>query len=202
MNFRTQSFFLLLMALLQACSLQPSIDTDQQPSTSLAAMANNHTISQWRLSGKIGIRSQKQSETAYLNWYQCQDNFDIRLSGPLGQGAVHLSGDNTLVHLQTSKGERYSAASAEQLMNQQLGWQLPIAELFYWVRGLPSPSGIAQVNDSGDGFKQSGWQLHFKNPTTQGQYTLPGKVIAIHPQMKITLILKQWDLDAECNDNG
>ena len=53
----------------------------------------------WQINGKIGIRSEKESGSAVVFWLQRQDYFDIRLSGPLGQGSTRLIGRQGAVSL-------------------------------------------------------------------------------------------------------
>ena len=128
----------LCLIMLSACSTlqQPS----SQPDTTLDALANNHAIQQWSVSGKVGLRNGKQAHSAYLNWRQCGETFDIRLSGPLGQLAAHLTGDSKQVYLVTSDKQHYTADNASALLEQQLGWALPMEQLRYWLLGLPMKS--------------------------------------------------------------
>ena len=178
-----------LALLLSACTRQVT-----QPPTPTHPIANL-ALEQWQLSGKLGIRGEDISESAYLNWQQCGDEFSIRLSGPLGNSAAHLSGNSDQVLLETGEGS-YRAPSAEQLVYQQLGWQLPVSQLTYWVRGVPAPN-IAVVENS-QGFIQTNWQLRYPKSRQVGEYLLPTKVIAENPQLKTTLIIKSWQLDAPC----
>jgi outer membrane lipoprotein LolB len=162
----------------------------------IAAFSDNHRLQNWRLQGKIGIRDHQQAHSAYLNWQQCGDQYDIRISGPLGQGAAHLYGNDQQVTLAGSAPQPISARTPEQLLYQQLGWEIPLTQLFYWIRGIPDPDHSFRADKHG--FKQSGWQLTFPSQTTIDLYTLPGKAVARHPDMAVTLILKNWDLQPAC----
>ena len=182
------------LILLAGCSHQPQ--PEGQLWLSRSQQQANHGIQQWQIGGKIGIRSPSDSNTAYLNWQQCGDSFDIRLSGPLGQGAAHLWGDSLQVQLQTNE-QLYSADKPEQLLAQQ-GWQLPVSQLVYWVRGLPAP-GHAISQTGSNGFSQMGWQIDYRQWLSLDDHSLPKKAVASHPQLKVTLLLKNWSLDADCS---
>ncbi|WP_019529620.1 lipoprotein insertase outer membrane protein LolB [Dasania marina] len=187
---------LSLLLLASACSHQP------QPEGALwlsqAQQQANRGIQQWLIGGKIGLRSASDANTGYVNWQQCGEQFDIRLSGPLGQGAAHLWGNGQQAQLQTSE-QLYSADNPEQLLAQQ-GWQLPVTQLLYWVRGLPAPGHAISQQDH-EGFSQMGWRVDYRQWLSLDGHSLPRKAVASHPQLKVTLLLKNWSLDAECSDD-
>lgn len=166
----------------------------------IAEFAGNSSVQQWQLRGKIGIRNSRRANSAYLNWQQCDQRFDIRLSGPLGQGAAHLYGDNRSVTLADGESEPITAAEPEQLLYRQLGWQIPVSQLHYWVRGIPAPGQDYVATDNG--FQQAGWQLSYRGLSDTGNYQLPSRVIAEHPRLKVTLILSNWDLQPDCEPTG
>ena len=191
------------LVLLSACSLTP----DVIPSGQQALIANGD-IQHWQVSGKIGWRHGSNAESAYLNWSQCGDHYEIRLSGPLGQGAAKLYGNSQQAYLQTGDGQVLSAGSPEQLLFQKLGWSLPLSPLKFWLRGIPSPRFAFQPTPEGYDFQQQQWQLNFLRFTEVEEYQLPSKLKAQHlnPQqfstgaspLIVTLIIKDWQLPKEC----
>ena len=98
----------------------------------------------WQINGKIGIRAPKDSGSGTLFWLQRQDYYDIRLSGPLGRGAARLTGRPGKVSLEVANQGRYEAPTPEALLEEQLGWKLPVSHLAWWVRGLPAPDSKSQ----------------------------------------------------------
>ncbi len=190
-----QSLFAIisLCLLLSACS--GSRHTIPQPLLPLAA---NSALQNWKISGKIGLRTNSDAHSAYINWHQCGDSFDIRLSGPLGQGSARLLGNRIGVRLQTQGEEAIYAASAEQLMEQYLGWSLPVSQLAYWMRGIPSPHFTFEASDTGQHFSQQGWQLDFPKLTQIDGYQLPSKTTAEQAPYKVSLLIKDWQLQPDC----
>src|SRR3990167_1470537 len=104
----------------------------------------------WQINGKIGIRAPKDSGSGTLFWLQRQDYYDIRLSGPLGRGAARLTGRPGAIQLEVANQGRYQAATPEQLMQEQLGLNLPVSHLLWWIRGLPSPESKSRLNLDAD----------------------------------------------------
>ena len=186
--------WLLLFILLSACSLQsrPPLPA------ALLAMQDNIALQHWQLSGKIGIRSEQQNQGAYLNWQQCGDAFDIRLSGPLGQGGARLQGTPKQVSLQTGD-QLLHADNPEQLLQQQLGWSMPVSQLVYWVRGMPSPDQAYTITLDASGFEQSGWQVSYSELQQVDGITIPARATATHPRLKLILLLKDWQLQPDCS---
>lgn len=184
--------FLLPLLLVTACSTVP-VD---RPGL-IGDFADNRHIQYWQLRGKIGIRNHRQATSAYLNWQQCSDHFDIRLSGPLGQGSAHLYGDSHRATLQQNKKQVLTSGDPSQLLYQQLGWPIPVRQLPYWIRGIPAPS--QEYHTDNHGFTQSGWQISYPKTSDVEHYQLPAKVVATQAQFTVTLILKNWNLQPVCN---
>lgn len=90
----------------------------------------------WQMEGKIAVRYDHKAETANINWQQQGQNYNIRLFGPLGLGAVTFQGGPNHIELIDNKGQIHTANSAENLSQQILGYPLPIENLIYWLKGI------------------------------------------------------------------
>ncbi len=190
---RQKALTLIAVIVISACS-----NTPQTPLTP-TQRAENINISNWYIKGKIGLKDGKEAHSAYLNWLQCGDDYDIRVTGPFGQGAAHLFGNDKLANLETADSHTSQARNAEQLLSRQLGWSFPVTELLYWLRGIPSPMLSYTAQNQLAGFQQSDWQLSFPRLKTVDDYQLPTKIVASQDPLKITLIIKQWQLQPDCS---
>ncbi|WP_068829829.1 lipoprotein insertase outer membrane protein LolB [Pseudomonas sp. BMS12] len=150
----------------------------------------------WQINGKVGIRAPKDSGSGTLFWLQRQDYYDIRLSGPLGRGAARLTGREGNVLLEVANQGRYQAESPEALLEEQLGWRLPISHLLWWVRGLPAPGSKSRVTLDASShlarLEQDGWQLEYLSYTEQNGYDLPERIKLHGSNLDITLVIKDW----------
>jgi outer membrane lipoprotein LolB len=192
-------FGLLVGLCLSACSNLP-----QQATTPSSFVANDE-IQRWQLRGKIGFRDNQQAQSAYINWVQCDERYHISLTGPLGQRAAQLASNGQQVSLTTSDQQVFHADSAEQLIAEHIGWSFPVEQLFYWIRGIPAPEQSLQplnIQDNNQliGFQQSQWQLHFPRATLVDSFQLPTKITAQRTPLKVTLLVKKWQLQPDCND--
>lgn len=178
-----------------------SFDSRSSAPASMQQYANNAALVNWQLAGKVGIKADGQANSAYLNWTQCGDQYAIHLSGPLGSRAATLSGRPQWVTL-TTPDQTIAAPSPESLLAEHLGWELPVSDLIYWVRGLPAPgSDVDAAPITEPGFTQNGWVIRYPRAKQVDNYTLPSKAIAEYPQLKITLLLKEWRLNPDCGSN-
>lgn len=160
-------------------------------------------LKHWRLEGKIGYRirtdDKNHSGSAYFDWQQQPSNYSIHLFGPLGQGSTLIKQRGRKVTLEQQGQPTLSARTPEALMQESLGWWLPVHDLTYWVRGIPAPDSLVQSQQrSPDGtlqhLQQAGWQLTYSSYQQIGQWQLPTKIIAEREQIRLILVLNEWEL--------
>lgn len=161
-----------------------------------AHKARVSVIDGWQISGKIGIKAPQDSGSGTLFWLQRQDYFDIRLSGPLGRGATRLTGRPDAVALEVAGQGRFEADSPEALVESQLGWQLPVSNLLWWIRGLPAPDSRSRIALDGNGrlasLQQDGWDVQYLAYTEENGYALPTRIKLAGRDLQITLVVKDW----------
>ncbi|TWC30234.1 outer membrane lipoprotein LolB [Pseudomonas sp. SJZ079] len=154
------------------------------------------SLDAWQISGKVGIRAPKDSGSGTLFWLQRQDYYDIRLSGPLGRGAARLTGRPGAILLEVANQGRYKAASPEALLQQQLGLNLPVSHLLWWIRGLPSPNSKSRLTLDGDSrlaqLRQDGWEVDYLSYAEQNGFWLPERLKLNGHDLQVTLVIKDW----------
>ncbi len=194
--------FLLLSACAQQ-TIRTHEDKNQPAPASWAAHKKQmQAITQWHMKGKIGYRSPADGGSAWVDWRQQNDEFEMFLSGPFGAGVVRIFGNKHFATLRQADVEDISTRSAAALTVKLFGWQLPVDELAYWVRGIPAPRTAVTsraFNAEGllDNFEQTGWHLELSRYRDTGAGKLPGKVLATHDKLRFTLVIKDLDLTAD-----
>ena len=188
--------FALLLAGCAGLGPQESVEGPGNAEDWKAHKAHISEIDGWQISGKIGIQAPQDSGSGTLFWLQRQGYFDIRLSGPLGRGATRLTGRPDAVALEVAGQGRFEAESPEALVESQLGWQLPVSHLLYWVRGLPAPDSRSRIALDPNGrlasLQQDGWDVQYLGYTEEDGYTLPNRIKLAGRDLKITLVVKDW----------
>lgn len=163
------------------------------------------TIESWQVSGKLGVRVPGDSGSANLLWKHAGDSFSLDINGPLGSGRLSLSGNQSQVTLNQAGQTPLTASDPDQLILQATGWNIPVSQLTWWVRGIAAPwEPIEQQQMDAEGrlieLSQAGWHLVFSQyqavdlPNGSSQIFLPGKIIATFDDIRLTLISRDWRL--------
>ncbi|MCR4510699.1 lipoprotein insertase outer membrane protein LolB [Pseudomonas sp. 32.2.56] len=188
-----------LIALLAGCAGLTSKEALEGQGDAQSWQAHKQRISSldaWQINGKVGIRAPKDSGSGTLFWLQRQDYYDIRLSGPLGRGAARLTGRPGEILLEVANQGRYQAASPEQLLQDQLGLNLPVSHLLWWIRGLPSPDSKSRLNLDGQShlaqLSQDGWYVEYLSYAEQNGFWLPERIKLSGFDLQVTLVIKDW----------
>lgn len=189
---------LVLVALLAGCASQPpSSGQSRELGVWKAQLERRQALDAWSLAGKVGLRTRNGAESANINWQQRPDTYRILISGPFGAGRTLLTGSPAGVTLVNGEG-RFQAGTPEALMEQQLGWSLPVSALDYWVRGLPAPDSQARLEYDAQGFpqrlRQFGWTIEYRDWTRVDALWLPRRLVMTYGELRATLIANQWQL--------
>lgn len=191
----------MLGAVLTACSSlhqRETLDFGGDASAWQAHRSTVEPIQSWTLQGKIGVRSPEESGSGTLTWIQQEDDYDIRISGPLGRGATRLQGNNQGVVLDMAGQPRLQAGSAGDLLEQQTGWRLPVEHLLWWVRGLPAPDSPSRLQLDPQSrlarLAQAGWTVEYSRYQEVNGLKLPQRLQLSADNVLLTLVITQWNL--------
>jgi outer membrane lipoprotein LolB len=194
-----QLIALSLIALLAGCAgfgERESLEGEGRPALWQAHKAQISQLAGWQINGKVGIRAPRDSGSGTLFWLQRQDYADIRLSGPLGRGAARLTGRPGDITLEVANQGRYQAESPEELLQQQLGLNLPVSHLLWWIRGLPAPDSRSRLSLDSDSrlarLDQDGWDVEYLRYVEQNGYWLPERLRLTGHDLQVTLVIKDW----------
>jgi len=187
-----------VLLLLTGCATTPmAVAPENKHLTWEQRQKNLSALQNWNIKGLIAIHSAKDSFSANLQWQQTGNHYTILVFGPLGANSMKLTGMPGQVLLEMADGRKFHATNAESLLNEQLGWRLPVSNLFYWIRGLPAPHLAAQKN--GDVYhhlttlSQQGWQIQYLQYTQAHQLDLPSKIFLNAPGLSVKIVVSQWD---------
>jgi outer membrane lipoprotein LolB len=175
---------------LSACA---SVSTVPNGPYSQVARAHLYDMREWRLEGRVAVTAPNDSWSASIEWDHLPDFEKIRLSGPLGQGAVVIELAGDVVKIDRGGGNVQISNQPERFINQQLGMFVPLQSLRFWAVGLPESGQTFQ--ETADGFVQDGWLIAYKEMQKAGAETMPHKMAVTNERMKLKLIIDQWDIN-------
>jgi outer membrane lipoprotein LolB len=192
----TRWFWLAGFLILGACATRPAVSPAVSEASWLARQAALETLTHWRVQGRIAVRSASEGWTAHFDWSQRGDEYLVRVRGPFGQGAVELHGDGLGVWLKRTDQPPVFAQNPEVLLERETGWQLPVAGLSSWLRGLPVPGGQPTIAWDAQGrllqIEQDGWQISYSRYLAQGELQLPEKLRMQRDSLQVKFIIDGW----------
>ncbi len=161
-----------------------------------ARSAELKRIQAWTVAGSVSIQHAEKTDMASLQWDQQNANYRFALFGPLGFGQVEIKGQPGRITFTQSNKPPLLAATPELLMQRELGWQIPIAYLYDWARGLPAPGIPAKTTFDAYNhlvkLEQAQWIVEYPAYMSVGDVDLPRKMQLTGKNLKIKLVARQW----------
>jgi outer membrane lipoprotein LolB len=196
----------LLVVLLSACQPEPkpNIPTVTPPDFLQQQSARESNLSRqnvWAFRGRVAVSDGQQAGTVNMRWKQQGENFDIEISVPITRQSWRLrSVGSQRVQLQAYGLTVMEGESAEAVLKQATGWQIPFADLQAWVRGMRA-DGAAQTAFAPNGlpasFKQNGWFVDYRE-WNQALLPMPTKVFANTSKngknASVRLQIESWEM--------
>ncbi len=177
----------VIASVLSSCS---SVSVEPETTYSKQVREPLYQLDHWSFDGRLAITGQNDSWSANLNWKHVSGQEDMRLSGPLGQGAARIQLTDNFVSIDRGDGKVQTSSQPEEFVNQQLGVFVPVRSLRFWVVGLPEPA--QSFIENRDGFTQAGWLVSYKQMQTVYGQSMPHKMTVTNSQVKLKLIIDQW----------
>ncbi len=166
--------------------------------------AQVQALGKWNATGKLGVKVPNDGGSMTLRWQQQPDDFSIDFTGPFGQNILAITGKAGQVTLSEPGKDPITAKTAEELIRRNTGWTIPVAQLSYWIRGLPAPTAkITGFTPNTQGLigelEQLGWKV------TYGDYlgvnvgaeplAMPGRITAEYKDIRLTLVIREWQME-------
>lgn len=164
MTFPYRGALLALPIFLAACAgLPPAAPT--MPESSVARAYQQSVDISGRMSVRYHSNGRDEALHGSFEWRQRPDNTQLTLLSPLGQTLAQIMVTPDGATLTQAGQPPLSAADADGLASQALGWPLPVAGLRDWLQGMVTVPGgkrvaLAPGND-GDIVSADGWRLRF-----------------------------------------
>ncbi|NVK75529.1 MAG: outer membrane lipoprotein LolB [Oceanospirillaceae bacterium] len=191
MTYRTL-YILAFTALISACSSRPTGPTTPPPESVNA-------ITKWETSGRVGIRTKNDAISGNFNWQKDPTTFALNIVGPFGQGATNLNQSANGTVTLSYEDKVITGNDPASLLQQELGWEFPVNQVTYWIRGLAAPTSMAKVtkdpkNQLPEKIEQDGWTISYRNFTKVDGLSLPQKMQVSNPPFRVNLIINQWTI--------
>ena len=148
----------------------------------------------WSLQGRAAISTGSQGGNARIEWSQpAFDDYRVTLSAPVTRQSWRLDvapGQATITGLD---GGPRTGPDAAALLREASGWDIPVASLRHWLRGLPAGGPVQRYLFDGEGrlvgLLQDGWRIDFRR---EGGSDLPTHINAERDASRVRLVIDQW----------
>ena len=201
---KNHAFFasLIMVGLISGCTnlAPPAVDNNNW----IDQRSQLQDLESWQLRGRVNVRYDNESHTPRIQWQHEDRDYRIRLWGTFNVSNTTLVGRPGFVTFEQD-GRVLTAASPEELILQQLGYELPVSYLEFWIKGIPAPYSLANLefNELNQlvSINQDGWTVTYTDPRQYGLVTLPRRVEVTRPRNDIRLrfIGLNWSLDQSFN---
>ena len=184
-----------VLLLLSGCAtLPPPVDAGSWTER----RAELQALRSWALDGRVAVATADEGFSGGLSWHQDGTQAEINLRGLLGGTAlsIRLDGDEMIVT--DASGASIAGLAAREYVASEIGAPLPVAELRYWLVGVPAPGTGHQETIGGDGrlagLEQAGWKLRYSRYTAVGSLALPARIEVESETARLRLVVSSWQL--------
>ena len=181
-------FLVSLIVLLSGCTVLPVAPTVARPAQPESAP--------FAMNGRISVSHHGKRHSAGVRWTHQARSDEILLLAPLGQTAARIFYDAFSAALDEG-GKHYQADNVESLMDQVLGWHLPLGGLRHWVLGKAAPDTAAQILRDSQGrverLQQDGWEVRYLSYANGELDSMPTRMELTHPDLQMTLLIDKWE---------
>ena len=156
-------------------------------------------VRQWDMYARAVLRLDREAYNIGIRWQRdAGGRFMMLLEAPFGQGVFRIDATPPDAYeLLLPDGQRYVNSSAEALLDDAVGWSLPISGLDFWIRGLPQPSGARVLRLDAEGrarsIRQDGWDIvyldYFDNDR---EAALPRRLQLQNETITLKLAIERW----------
>jgi outer membrane lipoprotein LolB len=150
----------------------------------------------WSLSGRIAVSDGYDGGSGRIEWHQHGSDFDIRLSAPITRESWRLVRQGAQVRLEGLKGGTIEGDDAQALLQQAVGWDVPVDALAAWARGARS-GNTASLEFGADGLPallgEQGWLVEYRAWTPATAPALPKKIFASQGASHVRLQVDHWN---------
>ena len=156
------------------------------------------SVSNWNLVGRISLDDGEEGGSGRLKWVVKAGHSTIDFHGAMGRGAWHLDIEPAGAALRLADGSEHFADAVDALVQQQIGWPIPVNALQWWVRDLAAPGTIDAQQLDAEGLlislAQFGWQIDFNRYASDTGVAMPVRLDARQNDYRVKLAIGRWHL--------
>ena len=151
----------------------------------------------WSLDGRFAASDGQHGGSGGIAWQQNGQQYEFTLRAPVTGKTVQLSGGPNGAVLTGAGRQPLAGRDAGEVLNAEFGWDVPVADLAWWVRGLRAPGRPAILTFGANGLPamldQDGWHVDYRDWYAERSPPLPRKVYASRDPYTVRVMVEQWN---------
>jgi outer membrane lipoprotein LolB len=194
-------FTAALMALsLAGCSGQSLREIPIEPDDRLARYDARHAalseLPDWTMNGRLSVDDGEDGGSGGITWQVIGDTTRIDFHAAMGRGAWRLEMSDQGAVLETADGRVLRGPATNALLQEEIGWTVPVDALAWWARGLAAPEGGEQVETDANGLAerivQQGWTVNYRRYSLFAGSLMPVRLNANKDHYRVKLAVSEW----------
>jgi len=184
---------------LAACATRPPATELQRQENWEVHRLTMDQLRVWELAGRISVQMENEGWSASLFWQQTDGEYKLRIIAPFGRGTVEINGNTESVSLRTTENQIFTDEDVGLLLRENLGWEIPVSALVYWIRGLPEPGFSIEtlaLDSMGRiiNLSQSDWNIKYERYTHSQGYDVPARITLQREGLQLRMNINRWDI--------
>lgn len=151
----------------------------------------------WSLDGRFAASDGHHGGSGSLAWQQHGQHYSFTLRAPITGKTVQLEGGPDGAVLTGVDKQPLAGSDASAVLTREFGWNVPVADLAFWVRGLRAPGAPAVLTFGANGLPatldQDGWHVDYRDWYADKTPPLPRKVYASRDPYTVRVLIEQWN---------
>lgn len=180
--------WLAIVAALGGCAVAPVVP--------LPPAQDAGSPDHWTATGRLALAVDGAGGSGSFTWEQRGSATALAIRGPLGAGAMQVTSDGEALAVVDSDGRVLDTDQARTVIRGRLGADLPLAELRYWMIGVPAPGSPARVVDAAREprrvIEQAGWRIGYDSFGAAGGVSLPERFAASQGGVRLKVVVDDW----------
>jgi outer membrane lipoprotein LolB len=156
------------------------------------------SLERWTLDGRMAVAAGSEGFSGGLSWRQDGAQAAIELRAPLGGGAIAIDVAGEAITVTDRDGTTLAGEDARRLVARHIGTTLPVAELRYWLLGVPAPGSPHRESLGADrrlaSLEQSGWRIGYTAYRGVGEVVLPSRLEITTDGLRLRVLIADWRL--------
>jgi outer membrane lipoprotein LolB len=187
-----------------ACLLMAACATPRDPRPAGAWLEEREAFfadhPEWSIDGRVSLSDGERGGSLSFSWQAIGEQHQIHLRTGAGGRQWRLHFSSFGAELEGSEVGRIVGEDPDPLVEEAIGWPIPVRALAWWIRGLQPPeSGQLAFADDGTLERASDgvWLLEYGRWKQIDERLFPVRLQAVSEPYQVRIVIRDWRFGVE-----